>query len=102
MQPRNRLTEFLAEEPSQADALFDAMRQLDPRREVERHVVRVRSSVALLLRSLGDLQKDEDALDEQAVVESCLSCADALEDLLVFLFPRNKAEDRADDEGEAA
>ena len=105
MQPRNRLTQYLTDDTSRTRAVDDAIRHLDPRKEVEKHVVKVRRSVALLLRSLGDIERDEEPLDEAAVVESCLGCADALEDLLVFLFPRNKAEaetESEDDEAEQA
>ncbi|GJM20816.1 MAG: hypothetical protein DHS20C15_07310 [Planctomycetota bacterium] len=90
MQPKNRLTEYLSGEAqgtARGSAFEAAADATDPQPEVERHVARVRGSVALLLRSL-DVLKDTDQGDETDLVDSCLGCADALEDLLVFLFPQ--------------
>jgi len=99
MQPRNRLTEYFAGEThgvERGSAFEAAAEATDARPEVERHVARVRGSVASLLRSLDDLDHPECA-DERSLVDSCLSCADALEDLLVFLFPQSADETREDD-----
>jgi len=99
MQPRNRLTEYFAGETHGVErgSTFEAAAEAtDAQPEVERHVARVRGSVASLLRSLNELDHPECA-DEQSIVDSCLSCADALEDLLVFLFPQSADEAREDD-----
>lgn len=104
MQPRNRLTEYFAGEThgvERGSAFEAAAEATDARPEVERHVARVRGSVASLLRSLNELDHPECA-DEQTLVDSCLSCADALEDLLVFLFPQNNNGSRNDDGDDSA
>lgn len=98
MQPRNRLNEYFAGEThgvERGSAFEAAAEATDARPEVERHVARVRGSVASLLRSLNELDHPECA-DEQTLVDSCLSCADALEDLLVFLFPQSRSDDGDD------
>ena len=64
MADMNEVREYLADETSPTGTLSEAIRHLDPRRDVERHVVKVRRSVARLLRSLGELERDEEQLDE--------------------------------------
>ena len=102
MQPKNRLTEYFAGEPlgkARGSAFEAAAEATDPQPEVERHVARVRGSVALLLRSLNELDRPTER-DEHDLVDSCLGCADALEDLLVFLFPQARDTRSPEDMGD--